>query len=293
MWYQSHSEVQSSSQQAILSSSAFRRSTVSFGLLINHEEKAARKAQEEKLQKWRYNKRTAEMRAQYERDQEKEAKKSRPERNKWKKPLRKEETPSTRTEEKRNKGLERWLESFMAKIHQRITNPQSIDDQLYQEEDLGPIFDEEEDLGPIFDEEEDLVPIFYEEEEPEAVSVILVVQKVAEDVVDRGPEADHGKYLTTAYASGDILGSLSSVKLVQLFFCKEYDPVELLTPEESLQHLIFEPGIGGVSRKGEESDDLALTGMTRASLRLELVSDENLSLARAWRLPLHRMKQQE
>ncbi|KAF3492591.1 hypothetical protein DY000_02055608 [Brassica cretica] len=275
---QSHSEVQSSSQQAILSSSAFRRSTVSFGLLINHEEKAARKAQEEKLQEWR-----------------------------------KEETPSTRTEEKRNKGLERWLESFMAKIHQRITNPQSIDDQLYQEEDLspvfdekedlgpifdeeedlGPIFDEEEDLGPIFDEEEDLVPIFYEEEEPEAVSVILVVQKVAEDVVDRGPEADHGKYLTTAYASGDILGSLSSVKLVQLFFCKEYDPVELLTPEESLQHLIFEPGIGGVSRKGEESDDLALTGMTRASLRLELVSDENLSLARAWRLPLHRMKQQE
>ncbi|KAL0685486.1 hypothetical protein Bca4012_052334 [Brassica carinata] len=123
MWYQSHSEVQSSSQPAILSSSAFRRSTVSFGLLINHEEKAARKAQEEKLQEWRYNKRTAEMRAQYERDQEKEAKKSRPERDKWKKPLRKEETPSTRTEEKRNKGLERWLESFMAKIHQRITNP--------------------------------------------------------------------------------------------------------------------------------------------------------------------------
>ncbi|KAG2283651.1 hypothetical protein Bca52824_054871 [Brassica carinata] len=65
----------------------------------------------------------SEMRAQYERDQEKEAKKSRPERDKWKKPLRKEETPSTRTEEKRNKGLERWLESFMAKIHQRITNP--------------------------------------------------------------------------------------------------------------------------------------------------------------------------
>ncbi|KAG2283650.1 hypothetical protein Bca52824_054870 [Brassica carinata] len=176
------------------------RSTVSFGLLINHEEKAARKAQEEKLQEWRYNKRTAEMRAQYERDQEKEAKKSRPERDKWKKPLRKEETPSTRTEEKRNKGLERWLESFMAKIHQRITNPQ-------------------------------------------AVSVILVVQKVAEDVVDRGPEADHGKYLTTAYASGDILGSLSSVKLVQLFL-QGVRPVELLKPEESLQHLIFEPGIG-------------------------------------------------
>ncbi|KAG2274951.1 hypothetical protein Bca52824_057506 [Brassica carinata] len=69
-------------------------------------------------------------------------------------------------------------------------------------------------------------------ENGEAVSVILVVQKVAEDVVDRGPEADHGKNLTTAYASGDILGPLSSVKLVQLFVCKEYGPVELLSPEE-------------------------------------------------------------
>ncbi|KAF3589106.1 hypothetical protein F2Q69_00030425 [Brassica cretica] len=48
----SHSEVQSSSQPAILNSSAFRRSTVSFGLLINDEEKAARKAQEEKLREW-------------------------------------------------------------------------------------------------------------------------------------------------------------------------------------------------------------------------------------------------
>ncbi|KAF3589105.1 hypothetical protein F2Q69_00030424 [Brassica cretica] len=100
----SHSEVQSSSQPAILNSSAFRRSTVSFGLLINDEEKAARKAQEEKLREWRYNKRTAEMRAQYERDQEKEAKKSRLERDKWKKPLSKEETPSTKTEEERIKA---------------------------------------------------------------------------------------------------------------------------------------------------------------------------------------------
>ena len=63
---------------------------MSFGLLINHEEKAARKAQVEKLREWRYNKRTAEMIAQYERDQEKEAKKSRPERDKWKKQLSKE-----------------------------------------------------------------------------------------------------------------------------------------------------------------------------------------------------------
>ena len=62
-------------------------------------------------------------------------------------------------------------------------------------------------------------------------------------MVDSGPEADHEKDMTTAYASGDILGSLSSVKLVQLFVCKEYDPVELLRPEEGLQHFIFEPGI--------------------------------------------------
>lgn len=149
---------------------------MSFGLLIYDEEKAACKALEEKLREWRYNKRTAEMRAQYERDQEKEAKKSRPERDKWKKPLSKEETQSTRTEEKKIKGLERWLENFKAKIHQRITNPrpspvleedqeakyikpqlsivyvreESMDYQLYQEEDLSPLFDEEKDLGPIF-----------------------------------------------------------------------------------------------------------------------------------------------
>ncbi|KAG2270842.1 hypothetical protein Bca52824_065397 [Brassica carinata] len=239
---------------AILNSSAFRRSTVSFGLLINDEEKAARKAQEEKFREWRYNKRTADMRAQYERDQEKEAKKSRLERDKWKNPLSKEETPSTKTEEKRNKGLERWLESFKAKIHQRITNPrpspvleedqeakdiepgvstvyvraESMDDQLCQEKDLSPVFAEEKDLGPIFDEEEDLGPIFDEEEEPEVVSVILVVQKVA----DSGQEADHEKDLTTAYASGDILDSFSRDKLVQPFVCKEYDPVKLLRHEE-------------------------------------------------------------
>ena len=65
---------------------------------------------------------------------------------------------------------------------------------------------------------------------------------MAEDVVDSGPEADHEKYLATAYASGDILGSLSSVKLVQLFVCKEYGPVELLRLEEGLQHFIFETG---------------------------------------------------
>ena len=125
-----------------------------FRLLINHEEEAACKTQEEKLQEWRYNKRTAEMIAEYERDQEKEATKSRPERDKWKKPINKEatrsylgsrsngvkpsspkkavqkpqskpvvETPSASIEEKRNYGFERWLTSFKAKIHQSITNP--------------------------------------------------------------------------------------------------------------------------------------------------------------------------
>ncbi|KAF2618416.1 hypothetical protein F2Q68_00039728 [Brassica cretica] len=82
---------------------------------------------------------------------------------------------------------------------------------------LYPIFDEEDDhldddLGPIFDEEDDHLDddsglIFDEEEEPEAVSVLLAVQKVAEDVVDSGPEADHETDLTTAYASGDIFDS--------------------------------------------------------------------------------------
>ncbi|KAF3507116.1 hypothetical protein F2Q69_00006207 [Brassica cretica] len=222
-WYQSHSEVHSSSQPAILNSSDFRRSTMSFGLLINHEEKAARKAQEEKLREWS-----------------------------------KEETPSTRTKEKTNKGLERWLGSFKVKIHQRITNSrpspvleedqeakdiepdlstvyvrvESMDDQMYQEEDLSPVFDEEKDLGPIFDEEENLGPIFDEEEELEAVSVLMAVQKVVEDVVDSGPEADHEKDLTTPYALGDILGSFSCDKLVQTFVWKEYDPVKLLRHEE-------------------------------------------------------------
>ncbi|KAF3549867.1 hypothetical protein DY000_02006934 [Brassica cretica] len=301
-WYQSHSEVHSSSQPAILNSSDFRRSTMSFGLLINHEEKAARKAQEEKLREWRYNKHTAELRAQYERrikwyqshsevhsssqpailnssdfrrstmsfgllinHEEKAARKAQEEKlREWSK----EETPSTRTEEKTNKGLERWLGSFKVKIHQRITNPrpspvleedqeakdiepdlstvyvrvESMDDQMYQEEDLSPVFDEEKDLGPIFDEEENLGPIFDEEEELEAVSVLLAVQKVVEDVVDSGPEADHEKDLTTPYASGDILGSFSCDKLVQTFVWKEYDPVKLLRHEEGLQHFISEPG---------------------------------------------------
>lgn len=61
-------------------------------------------------------------------------------------------------------------------------------------------------------------------------------------MVDSGPEADHGKDLTTAYASGDILGSFSCDKLVQPFVCKEYDPVKLLRHEEGLQNFIFEPG---------------------------------------------------
>ncbi|KAF3541566.1 hypothetical protein F2Q69_00023054 [Brassica cretica] len=123
-----------------------------------------------------------------------------------------------------------------------------MDDQLYQEEDLspvvdeekdlGPVFDEEKDLDPIFDEEEDLGTIFDEEEEPEVVSVILVVQKLA----DSGPEADHEKDLTTAYVSGDIFDSFSCDKLVQPFVCREYDPVKLLRHEEGLQHSIFELG---------------------------------------------------
>ncbi|KAF3599055.1 hypothetical protein F2Q69_00036712 [Brassica cretica] len=228
-------------------------------LVAGHEEKAGRKVQEEKLREWRYNKRTAEMRAQSERDQEKEAKKSRPERDKWKKPLSKEETPSTRTKEKRNKGFEKWLESFKARIHQKAKDylgpifdeEEEPFGRWTMDDDLDPIFDEkddhlDDDLGPIFDEEDDHLdddsgPIFDEEKEPEAASVLLAVQTVAEDVVDSGPEADNEKDLTTAYASGDILGSFSCDKLVQPFVCKEYDPVKLLRHEEGLQHLIFEP----------------------------------------------------
>ncbi|WZZ32307.1 hypothetical protein YC2023_015708 [Brassica napus] len=284
-----------------------------FRLLINHEEEAARKTQEEKLREWRYNKRTAEMIAEYERDQEKEAKKSRPERDKLKKPFKKEATrsyigsrsngvkpsspkkavqkpqskpvveiPSTRTEEKRNKGFEKWLESFKAWIHQCITNPRpssileedqeakDIEPELStvyvraeSKDDLGPIFDEEEepferwtmgddldpifdeeyyhlddDLGPTFDEEDDHLDddigrIFDEKEEPEALlkTWLIVDQKLIMK-----------KDLTTAYASGDILGSFSYDKLVQPFVCKEYDPVKLLRHEEDLQHFIFEPG---------------------------------------------------
>ncbi|KAF3574546.1 hypothetical protein F2Q69_00059358 [Brassica cretica] len=120
------------------------------------------------------------------------------------------------------------------------------------DDDLDPIFNEEDDhldddLGPIFDEEndhldDDIGPIFDEKEKSEAASVLLAVLKVAEDVVDSGPEADHEKDLTTAYASGDILGSFSYDKLVQPFVCKEYDPWKLLRHEEGLQHFIFEPG---------------------------------------------------
>ena len=220
MWYQSHSEVQSSSQLAILKSSSSKRSSVSFGLLkrnhektptiihsssskrssvfgllINHEEKAAQKAQEDKLREWRYNKRTAEMIAEYERDQEKEATKSRPERDKWKKPINKEatrsnlgsrsngvkpsstkkavqkpqskqvvETPLTRTEKKRNKGFEKWLESFKARIHQSITNPcpSSVLEEDQEAKDIDPELstvyiraESNDDLDPIIDEEED------------------------------------------------------------------------------------------------------------------------------------------
>ncbi|WZZ51116.1 hypothetical protein YC2023_051223 [Brassica napus] len=272
MWYQSHSEVWSSSQPAIRNSSSSKRSSVSFGLLkrnheekptilnsssskrspvfgllINHEEEAARKTQEEKLRERRYNKRTAEMIVEYERDQEKEAKKSngvKP--SSPKKAVQKPqsrpvvETPSTRTEEKRKKEA-KDIETELSTVFVRAES----------KDDLGPIFDEEEepfgrwtmddDLDPIFDEEDDhlnddLGPIFDEEDDH------LDDDIVAEDVVDSGPEADHEKYLATAYASGDILGSLSSVKLVQLFVCKEYGPVELLRLEEGLQHFIFETG---------------------------------------------------
>lgn len=76
---------------------------------------------------------------------------------------------------------------------------------------------------------------------------------MAVDVVDSGPEADHEKDLTTAYASGDILGSLSSAKLVQPNFFKEYDPVELLRLEEALQHFLFEPGIRTSAHKNSRN----------------------------------------
>ncbi|KAG5411241.1 hypothetical protein IGI04_007560 [Brassica rapa subsp. trilocularis] len=136
--------------------------------------------------------------------------------------------------ELKRRGIKAWKDGWRIsrlrsikisnQSYRLFMSEKNMDYQLYQEEDLclvfdeekdiGPIFDEEEDLGLIFDEDEDLGPIFDEEEEPKAVSVLLAVQKVAEDVVDSGPEADHEKDLTTAYASGDILGSLSSAKLV-------------------------------------------------------------------------------
>ncbi|KAF3569727.1 hypothetical protein F2Q69_00059750 [Brassica cretica] len=220
MWYQSHSEVRSSSQPTILNSSSSKRSYVSFGLLkrnhekpptifhysssnrsfvfgllINHEEKAAREAQEDKLQEWRYNKRTGEMIAKYERGQEKEAKKSRPEREKWKKHVNKDaiqsylgsrsngvkpsspkkalqkpqskpavETPLTRTKDKRNKGFEKWLESLKARIHQDITNPRqsSVLEEGHEAKDieleLSTVYvraESKDNLGPIFEEEEE------------------------------------------------------------------------------------------------------------------------------------------
>lgn len=170
------------------------------------------------------------MIAQYERDQEKEAKKSRPEKDKWKKPLNKEgkrisldigskgvkpsstkkavkkpqskrvvETPSTITEEKRNTGLERWLVSFKAKIHQRIINPRPSpvleDDQEAKEIklELLSVYVREKSTDDQLHQEEDLGLIFDGEKEPETVSVLLAVQKVAEDVVDHGPDADHEK----------------------------------------------------------------------------------------------------
>ncbi|KAF2593442.1 hypothetical protein F2Q70_00044388 [Brassica cretica] len=108
------------------------------------------------------------------------------------------ETPLTRTEKKRNKGFEKYLESFKARIHQR---------------------------GRTRD-----------------CKCSPDCPKEAGDVVDSGPEADHEKDRTTAYASGDILGSFSCDKLVQPFVCKEYDPVKLLRHEEGLQNFIFEPG---------------------------------------------------
>ncbi|KAF3560465.1 hypothetical protein F2Q69_00013287 [Brassica cretica] len=173
------------------------------------------------------------------------------------------ETPSTRTEEKRNKGFDKWLESFKARIHQSITNPHqsSILEEDQEAKDIEPELstvyvraESKDDLGPFFDEEkepfgrlmmeddhldDDIGPIFDEEEEPEAVSVLLAVQKLAEDVVDSGTEADHEKDLTTAYASGDIIGSISCDKLVQPFVCKEYDPVKLLRHDVSDQLLVL------------------------------------------------------
>ncbi|WZZ72810.1 hypothetical protein YC2023_084180 [Brassica napus] len=220
-------------------------------LLINHEEKAARKAQEDKLQEWSYSKRTTEMIAEYERGQEKEAKKSRPERDKWKKPVNKEatrsylgsrsnevkpsnpkkavqkpqskpvvETPTTRTEEKRNKVLEedqeaKDIEPELSTVYVRAKS----------KDDLGPIFDKEEepfkqwtmddDFDPIFDEEDDhldddLGPIFDEEDDQLDDDSGLFFDE------EKEPEAP--------------------------FVCKEYNPVKLLRHEEGLQHFIFEPG---------------------------------------------------
>ncbi|KAF2534020.1 hypothetical protein F2Q70_00032008 [Brassica cretica] len=74
------------------------------------------------------------------------------------------ETPSTRTEEKRNKGFEKWLESFKARIHQSITNPHPSstleEDQEAKdiESELSTVYvraESKDDLGLIFDEEEE------------------------------------------------------------------------------------------------------------------------------------------
>ena len=87
------------------------------------------------------------------------------------------ETPSAKTKEKRNEGLERCLESFKARIHQIITNPRpsSVLGEDQEAKDIEPELstvyvraESKYDLGPIFVEEED--PFDYPHQGPPLVT---------------------------------------------------------------------------------------------------------------------------
>lgn len=70
--------------------------------------------------------------------------------------------------------MERWLESFKAKIHQRISNPRpspvSAEDQEAKdnEPELSSVYVRAEYMDDQLHQEKDLCPIFDEEDEPEA-----------------------------------------------------------------------------------------------------------------------------
>ncbi|KAF3563097.1 hypothetical protein DY000_02017418 [Brassica cretica] len=152
------------------------------------------------------------------------------------------ETPLTRTEKKRNKGFETWLESFKARIHQSITNPRpsSVLEEDQEAKDIEPELstvyvraESKDDLGPIFDEEEE--PFDYPHQGP-----LLVTRRHLDD--DLGSIFDE----EDDHLDDDSVPIFDEEEepeaLVQPFVCKEYDPVKLLRHEEGLQHFIFEPG---------------------------------------------------